>query len=317
MDRVCSRDEKYKRKLTFKDFEYLFKENLSDFVKEKICEYSLEYFDITNAESDACIKKIVAALIDKNLVKAGEHRFAQWEIGWKENLKKLIESQDIDSIIPNYFGKYDYVRINRKFVKPASKVFEYRTLCVIVDWLSDKYMREVDAIYEFGCGTGYHLLRTRKVNLTAALWGLDWAPASQEIINQIASKGIISKLYAHRFDYFNPDMDFQLANNSIVYTVASLEQVGTKFKKFVNYLIKNKPKLCIHVEPISELLDENNLIDYLSIEYFKKRNYLHGFLTYLRKLENDDEIKILQAQRTFVGSLFIEGYSVVVWTPCV
>jgi hypothetical protein len=57
MDRVCSRDEKYKRKLTFKDFEYLFKENLSDFVKEKICEYSLEYFDITNAESDACIKK--------------------------------------------------------------------------------------------------------------------------------------------------------------------------------------------------------------------------------------------------------------------
>ena len=317
MDRMYLKNKKYKRTLTFKDFEDLFKENLSDFVREKICEYSLEYFDITNTERDTCIKKIIAALIDKNLVKAGEHRFAQWEVGWKENLKNLIESQDIDSIIPNYFGKYDYVRINRKFVKPASKDFEYRTLCVIVDWLFDKHIREVDAIYEFGCGTGYHLLNARKVNPTATLWGIDWTPASQEIIKQIASKGVISRLFSHRFDYFNPDMDFSLDKNSAVYTVASLEQIGSKFKKFVNYLIKNKPKLCIHVEPISELLDENNLIDYLSIEYFKKRNYLSGFLTYLRKLESNGEIKIIRAQRTFVGSLFIEGYSVVVWTPCI
>ncbi|MCX5695165.1 MAG: hypothetical protein NTW18_00665 [Candidatus Omnitrophica bacterium] len=305
------------RTLTFKDFEDLFKDTLSDFVREKIGEYSLKYYDITDAERDTCIKKIVAALIGKNLIKAGEHRFEQWEVGWKENLKNVIESQDIDSIIPNYFGKYDYVRINRKFVKPASKDFEYRTLCVIVDWLFDKYIREVDTIYEFGCGTGYHLLRAREVNLTATLWGLDWAPASQEIINQLSSKGIDSKLYAHRFDYFNPDTDFSLDKNSVVYTVASLEQIGSKFKKFVNYLIKNKPKFCIHVEPISELLDENDLIDYLSIEYFKKRNYLSGFLTYLRNLEKKSQIKILKAQRTFVGSLFIEGYSLVVWTPCI
>lgn len=304
-------------KLTFKDFEDLFKEPLSDFMREKIREYSLEYYDITNAERDTCIKKIVAALIDKNLVKAGEHRFAQWEDGWKENLKNVLENQEISSIIPNYFGKYDYVRINRKFVKPASKDFEYRTLCVIVDWIFDKYMREADAIYEFGCGTGYHLLRARKVNLTASLWGLDWTTASQEIIKQIASKMVDPKLYAHRFDYFSPDMDFSLDSNSVVYTVASLEQIGSKFKKFIKYLISNKPKLCIHVEPISELLEENNLIDYLSIEYFKKRNYLNGFLTYLRSLEATGEIKILKAQRTFVGSLFIEGYSIVAWTPCV
>jgi hypothetical protein len=317
VDSGCLRNKKKKRTLTHKDFENLFKENLSDYVKKKICEYSLEYYDITDAERDSCIKTNIAALISKNLVKAGKHRLEQWEEGWKENLKNVIESQDINSIVPNYFGKYDYVRINQTFVKPASKEFEYRTLCVIVDWLFDKYIREADAIYEFGCGTGYHLLRARKVNLTATLWGLDWVPASQEIIKQIASKGVISRLFAQRFDYFNPDMDFQLDKNSIVYTVASLEQTGSKFKKFVNYLIKNKSKLCIHVEPISELLDQNNLIDYLSIEYFKKRNYLDGFLTYLRNLESKGAIKILKAQRTFVGSLFIEGYSVVVWTPCV
>lgn len=311
------KNEKYKRTLAFEDFEHLFNENLSDFVRQKICKYPLEYFEITDAEKDLCIKKIVAALIDKNLVKAGKHRFEQWEAGWRENLNNLTEGQDIESIIPYYFGKYDYVRINRKFVKPASKDFEYRTLCVIVDWLFDKYIRDADAIYEFGCGTGYHLLNARQFNPTAALWGLDWALASQEILKQLALKGVVSNFHAHRFDYFNPDMDFSLDRNSVVYTVASLEQTGSKFKKFVNYLIQNKPKFCIHIEPISELLDENNLIDYLSIEYFKKRNYLDGFLTFLRSLEAKGKIKILKAQRTFAGSLFIEGYSAVVWTPCV
>ena len=315
MDSDCMKNKKKKHTLTHKDFENLFQENLSEYVKEKIGEYPLDYYDITDTERDVCIKKIIAALVDNNLVKAGRHRLKQWEEGWKENLNNVIANQDIELIVPHYFGKYKYVRINRKFVEPVFKAFEYRTLCVIVDWLFDKYLRGADAIYEFGCGTGYHLLRARKVNSRAALWGLDWARASQKIIEQLASQSVDPRLHAHRFDYFNPDTDFQLDKNALVYTVASLEQTGAQFKKFINYVLKNKPKLCIHVEPIAELLDEDNLMDYLSIEYFKKRNYLDGFLTYLRNLESKGVIKILKAQRTFVGSLFIEGYSVVVWAP--
>ena len=276
--------------------------------------YTLHKFWI-NFRGRGHIKKITSVLKDKNIVKAGKHRLSQWEKGWRENLKNITKSQNIGSIVPKYFGKYNYLRINQKFIRPASKNFEYHTLCVIVDWLFDKYVRKADNIYEFGCGTGYHLLRARKINPTAVLWGLDWAPASQAIIKQLVSKYNDSNLHAHRFDYFNPDMNFKLGKNSIVYTVASLEQTGSKFKKFISYLIKNRPKLCIHIEPIAEFLDENNLLDYLSIEYFKKRNYLNGFLTYLRDLKRKGKIKILKAQRTFVGSLFIEGYSVVVWSP--
>ena len=301
------------------DFSEIFKENLSDYVKTKIGEYGFSYYDVTPEERDACIKKIMSTLLDDHLVRAGEHRIDDWEKGWSENLQKTTGSSilDISSAIPHYFGKHPFVRLNQKFVKPAATNFEYNMLRIILDWLFDKYMRDADSIYEFGCGTGHHLFRIRDINPYANLWGLDWAQSSQKIIRKFASANGDPKLFAHRFDYFHPDRDFVIAKDAIVYTIASLEQIGTEFHKFVSYLQKNKPKLCIHVEPIAELLDENNLLDYLSVEYFKKRNYLSGFLTHLRELENKGKVKILKAQRTHIGSLFIEGYSVIVWTPSV
>ena len=57
------------------------------------------------------------------------------------------------------------------------------------------------------------------------------------------------------------------------------------------------------------------LIDNLSIKYFKKRNYLDGFLSGLRELEAQEKLTIHDIKRTHIGSLFIEGYSVVVWSP--
>jgi len=79
--------------------------------------------------------------------------------------------------------------------------------------------------------------------------------------------------------------------------------------------LAQKPAMCIHVEPIAELLNENVLLDNLSCKYFRKRNYLHGFLCGLQELERRGQARIHRTQRTGIGSLFIEGYSVVVWSP--
>jgi hypothetical protein len=69
------------------------------------------------------------------------------------------------------------------------------------------------------------------------------------------------------------------------------------------------------MEPIDELLDKDILVDNLSIKYFRKRNYLNGFLPYLESLEEKNKIKILKKQRIFSGSYFIEGHSLIVWKP--
>jgi hypothetical protein len=304
------------KKLTVEDFDGAFGEKLSPYVTDRIRKYSFQYEEFTSDENEALLKIIVETLLNPNLMKSGEHRLDQWEAGWGENLDLILKHPDnVNLIIPKYFNKYGAVRWNGRFIRPISEQFEYHSLAIIQDWLFDRYMRDAESIYEFGCGTGYNLLRAREVNPRATLWGLDWANASQKIIDQLAKIGVDKDIKGHNFDYFNPDEKFRLTANSVVYTVASLEQVGANWGNFVNYIIDNRPSICIHIEPIAELLDDSKLIDYLSIEYFKKRNYLQNFLSGLRKLETEGRVHIHHAQRTHIGSLFIEGYSVVVWSP--
>ncbi|MDB5036486.1 MAG: hypothetical protein JWQ35_14 [Bacteriovoracaceae bacterium] len=300
--------------LTTADFERVFGERLSSYVRSKIEAYQFKYESLSPQERDDCLKRFVESL-SRDLVKAGAERHEQWHQGWAENLNSIADTSEVEKIIPKYFDKYNIVRWRQEWVKPRSPKFEYQMLAVIQDWLFDKYLRDVSHIYEFGCGTGHNLFRARAVNSKAELWGLDWAASSQEIIKKLNADGVDKNIFGHNFDYFNPDQSFEIAPNSAVVTVASLEQVGNKFDAFLDYLIEKKPKFCIHIEPIAELLDQNNLLDYLSVEYFKKRNYLSGFLTSLRKHEADGKLKIIRAQRTYIGSFFIEGYSVVVWTP--
>lgn len=297
------------------DFTKSFESNLSDYVRNRIITYNFKYYETSNEESDECTLRIVKTLLEGKTIQSGEHRISQWENGWVENLNNLQNDSNLVSIIPKYFSKFNILRWHQKFIKPVSENFELNMLRIILDWLIDKYMRDAENIYEFGCGTGHHLINVRTVNPKCNLFGLDWVESSQRIIETFAKQTDDTKLFAHKFDYFNPDNNFVLEDNAVIYTVASLEQIGKKYDKFVDYLFLNNPRLCIHIEPIEELLDQNNLLDYLSIEYFKKRNYLSGFLNYLYKLQAEGRAEILTAQRTYIGSLFIEGYSVVVWHP--
>jgi hypothetical protein len=301
--------------LTPKDFEKLFGEKLSEYVKNKIDSYALAYFPATEKEKEEVFIKIVDTLVDPFLVYSGPHRLRQWENGWGENFNDFNSSGKAEAVNPRYFGKYPINRLNQKFIRAASENFERNMLYVILDYLFDTRLRKSENVYEFGCGTGHNLLRVREVNPSANLIGLDWAKSSQKIIKKMAESETEKNIKGYNFDFFKPNEKIKIAPNSAVYTVAALEQVGSNHKKFVSYLIKNKPDICIHVEPIAELLDETRLIDNLSIKYFKKRHYLNGFLTHLRQLEQAGKIKIHEAKRSYIGSFFIEGYSIIIWSP--
>jgi len=62
-------------------------------------------------------------------------------------------------------------------------------------------------------------------------------------------------------------------------------------------------------------MDPDNLIDRLSVLYCRKRNYLAGYLSRLRQLQAEGKVRILREQRTYTGSFFIEGHSLIVWSP--
>ena len=69
------------------------------------------------------------------------------------------------------------------------------------------------------------------------------------------------------------------------------------------------------MEIMRELMDQDNEMDAIVLRYAEKRNYLKGFLTYLKKLESKNIIKIHLIKRLYVGTLFIESPSCVVWSP--
>jgi hypothetical protein len=256
----------------------------------------MKYKSLTKQEEDKVIIEIIETLLDPSLPFSGEHRRKQWEKGWGENLKS-------GNTTPKYFGKYPVTRFNQQFVTGQD---EQDSLYSILSELAEKYLLHYDTICEFGCGTGHNLEYLRDVKQDIRYIGLDWAQSSNKLVQSLGMEG-------YNFDYFKPK--FLMPEGTAALTVASLEQVGKKFKPFVKFLLKAKPRVVVHIEPIPELLDPTNLLDYLSIRYMAKRKYLSGYLDYLRLLEKNGYIKILEAKRSGIGSKFIDGYSVIAWKP--
>jgi SAM-dependent methyltransferase len=294
-------------------------EPLSPRIASVVKNLAVAYSPLSPEERDACIKNAVGILLDPvQMDKSGEHRLEKWEKGWTHNLEAL-KSGGKEGLLPVYFSAEReltrWAKWRQEYVKPAEKGFDFKVLSIFLSWAFEKYAAQAPAVYEFGCGTGHHLLRLREFNPTAEIWGLDWAEASQKIIAEMTEKGIAANTFGKKFDFFHPDAAFALKPGSVVYTVGALEQVGSDHDKFLEYLLKNKPERCFHIEPVWELLDENNLLDYLVIQYFKRRNYLSNFVSKLRELESAGKIVLEKASRTYLGGSLLTEYSVVVWRP--
>jgi len=298
-------------KITHKEIENVLGFEIDNSLKQTINEFNLEYRELSAEDRDAYILHVINVLTS-DITKSGEHRINEWENGWDENLINFKNSKNIEDLIPKYHGKNRIVRWLQQPVMPITENFDYKIHISIIDSVLRHYLHNIKNVFEFGCGPAYHLIRLNEYNNNFNLHGSDWTVSSQNIINQINDVLNIN-IKPFNFNFFKPDYNVDIPENSAIYTVAALEQIGEKFKDFVDFLLEKKPEICIHFEPIDELLDENKLIDSLSIKYFRKRNYLNGFLPYLEQLEKENKIEILNKQRIFSGSYFIEGHSLIVW----
>jgi SAM-dependent methyltransferase len=253
-------------------------------------------------------------ILSSDLIRAGEGRISHWESGWKENLDEFKKSLNPESLIPKYHKKNNIARLNKQIVKTHSKDFDYHLHSFFIDALLLEHIPNYKKVFEFGCGTGYHLFRLKNYFPENSFYGGDWSIASQNNIAECAKAIGADNINGFNFNYFEPDYSIDI-KDSLVYTVASLEQIGEKHDKVLDYFVSSKPGLCIHFEPIHEVLDPDNLLDYLTIQYFNKRNYLKNYLTSLQNLEREGKIRILDVRRLYYGSKFIEGHTVIIWKP--
>jgi SAM-dependent methyltransferase len=304
--------------LTLEDFARSFGTTVKDIpdeCRELIAKTDFRYKILEGEERDkvllAVLKKIEA---DQQIV-GTEERQTTWEKGWEENLQDFINSgHDLNKLVPKFIRPNQAIRLNRNYIMPLNPNFELDYFSVFRLWLFTKYLKDFDSIYEFGCGTGFNLVVLAQLYPEKKLHGLDFVPSSVELVNKIGEV-YGWKMTGHLFDMVSPDENLEIEDNSAIFTIATIEQLASNFEAFLQFLLKRSPKLCIHVEPTIELYDESNLIDYLAIKFHRKRGYTDNYLTRLRELEAQNIIEILKVKRLFFGSLYHEGYPLILWRP--
>jgi len=244
---------------------------------------------------------------------SGVHRKTDWRRGWGEILQEFHNSGgDLKALAPKYWRPDQPLRYHGDYIVANSSTFERDFVDVFRYWLFQKHFGDYKNIYEFGCGTGYDLVLMAQLFPGKKLFGMDWVPESQELLAAIAAK-YGWPITGSNFDFFHPNNKLKILPDSLVYTSSALEQLGSDYDGFLNYLMANKPALCVNVECMAEYYDENILYDYVALRYHKARNYLNGFLTRLRGMEKENKIRILAARRTGFGSLYHEGLMYVIW----
>jgi hypothetical protein len=281
----------------------------------RIEQSDFRYEALTRAERDEVTLNVLKRIDSGELTQVGEHRRNVWEKGWEENLEQFASTNfSLDSLVPRFIRPEPIVRLKGDYVRALNPRFEFFFHDVVRRWLFLEFMVGAEAVYEFGCGSAYNLVAIAELAPELRLVGLDWAQSSVELANMVGKvRGL--NLTGRKFDLFHPDDTVEIGSKEVALTVCALEQLGGRFEPFLQFLLRKRPLICVHMEPLVELYDEHSLPDYLARRFHGARDYLSGFLPRLRQLEDEKRIELVAVQRMRFGSLYHEGYSFVAWRP--
>lgn len=277
------------------------------------CDFSYATADFS--ARDTILLEIIRKIDSGAFSVSGASRREDWEKGWNENLQEFTASgYRLESLVPRYFKPDQPRRLAGQFIFPAHPDFELNFIRVVRAWLASQYLSKFRHIFEFGCGTGYHLVDLAGNCPDSIIHAFDWVQASAKTFALIAEHFKLN-IEAGVFNFFEPDEQLEVPPHSVCFTFAALEQAGQNYKHFLEFILRKRFELCVHVECMDEFYDQNVLPDYLGARYHNQRNYLKGFHGSIRALEQEGRARMLKARRTTVGNMFHEAYSVLIWKP--
>lgn len=280
---------------------------------QKIRRTQLGFRQLSIQERDEHILHILRRL-DELKPRMTEENLKVFEQGWNVNYELcLSQGVSIESLKPGYVRPFERMRYDGDIIAPEDPFLLDELFSIVTTYSFETYLSSVENVYELGCGTGRYLFVLSEIFPEKRLFGLDWTEASQKILKLVAQTG--RNVEGIRFDMLNPSTDVVLKPNSAVITVVALEQLGNRFEPILSYLLTNKPKLVIHHEPIEEFYDESRLLDYLALAYHRKRGYLSGYWTALKRLAQEGRIEILDARRLNFGDPYNDTASFIAWQP--
>jgi SAM-dependent methyltransferase len=304
--------------LTKHDFANLFGttvDRLPETCLRMIAEGDWSYRPVTGEERDRIVIDLLQRVEERKLTTVSNEDKSRWLQGWGENLKAFREKDgSLDALVPKYFRESQPVRLFGDFVQPSNPQFELRWYEVFRQWFFQINLAGFENIFEFGCGSGFNVAELAHLYPKAKIYGLDWAQPSVDIVNELRTRKSLN-VEGRAFDFFHPDTSLDVPPGSAVVTIGALEQTGTNWGTFLDFLLAKKPRCVFHIEPIYEWYDESNLVDYTAIKAHAARNFWRGFPPRLKELERAGRLRILHSKRAYFGSLVLEGFSQLSWVP--
>lgn len=257
---------------------------------------------IVGAERDALILSVL-----QQIETAKPHADADaWERGWLQALENFRANPCEESLVPAFIRRERPVRWMGDFWTGMDEL-EYASDTQA--WIAEE-LKGCKDVWEFGCGTGFNLAALARLMSSKLFVGLDRSQHAVDLVREFANHKELP-IISFVFDMLDPSGAAPMMGKAGVFTFGAMEQLGN-FRPFIEYLLAQRPQKVVHVEPIPELLDPANLIDWLSLKFHEKRGYTVGLLPYLREHPG---VEVLHVERSYFGSLMLESYARIVWRP--
>ena len=278
----------------------------------EVCDF--RYLPIAGARLDALKNQIRDKIAKDNQRIASPGRAEAWEEGWQAQLEEArTRGFTDDSLVPKFIHHGQAMRICGEYAETLNPRFEADWVRFLRCWFLEKYFGGCEAIWEFGCGTGHNLVAAAEMHPEAKLAGFDFARSAVHLVRQMADARSLP-IEAMQFDMLNPNPSLGVPPNTGVFTFGSMEQLGGQVGQMIDWLVQARPKVVVHIEPSEDLYGLSDF-DQLAYRFQTKRGYTATLIAFLRRIAETSEIELLKVQRTGVGSLYLEGYNVIIWRP--
>jgi hypothetical protein len=287
---------------------------LDDRTRDLLADAALHFAQIDSA-GQAKLEAEIAQQISRGFTVVGEHRAEIWRDVWREQLEIFKESNyNLESLNPKFFKGSAILRWQGEYIQSVSDGFQLTFFEILRDWLFRTYLSDIDHLYEFGSGSAFNVAAYARLYPDVPITALDWAPTAVRIADLLHEK-LGMKVKGLTFDFFAQQQELALAPGSGVLTMCALEQTSERFGPFLDYLLANRPRRVVHMEPTVELYAPDLPHDVLATQYHKQRKYLTGLLPALQRLANEGKIQLRIVRRLRFGSRFHECFTVIVWDP--
>lgn len=287
---------------------------LDDRTRQLLGKAQLRFLPIDEA-GQSRLHAEVARQIAEGFTVVGEHRAGIWRDAWQEQLEHFEKSDfELEALNPKFVAGSAILRWQGAYIEGITPRFELVFLEILRDWLFRTFLADIDHLYEFGSGSAFNVAAYAGLFPSTPITALDWAPAAVRIAELLRERRGL-KITGRKFDFFSPGPEPALGSASGALTMCALEQTGERFGPFIEYLLANRPRRVVHVEPTLELYDAYLPHDRLAIEYHTQRKYLKGLSPTLRHLESEGKVRIPFQRRLGFGSRFHECFTVTVWEP--